>query len=380
MKSYLIVGCGFYGAVFARVLADAGYKVDIIDKRNHIAGNAYTKLVDNIPIHMYGPHAFHTNSFNVWAFLNRFCEFNDFKLQIKVCHKHNIYSFPINMFTFNQLYGVTSPDEAKNILKKMRKKTKSKNFKSYILSNLGQEIYTIFFEGYTLKQWNIDPFYLSETIAKRVPIRFDFNDNYFADKYQGIPIGGYTALFENMLDHKNINIILDCDFFENKKIFEKNYKKIIYSGKIDELFNYKHGVLSYRSLKFETKKYSKTFQGNSIINYTEQSVPYTRIVEHKYFAQLNQDKTVITYEYPDNYDDKKTPFYPVPTDNSKLIYDKYKCELDKCDKYIVGGRLGRYMYLNMDQVVGMALKDSEVELWKNKKKMKKFNIIKKYMN
>ena len=367
MKSYLVVGCGFYGAVFSRILAEAGYKVDLIDKRKHIAGNCYTEKISNIPVHKYGPHAFHTNSLEVWDFLRRFSNFNDFKLQIKVNHKNNIYSFPINLFTLNQLYGVTTPSEAKNVIRKMKKTCKSKNFASYILSNLGSEIYNIFFEGYTKKQWNINPAELSDTVAKRIPIRYEYNDYYFNDKYQGIPIGGYTNLFENMLDHKNINIILNCDFFENRKDFEKSYKKIVYSGKIDELFDYKYGLLEYRSLRFETKKFAKTFQGNSIINFTEENVPYTRIVEHKYFEQLNQEKTVVTYEFPDNYDDKKIPFYPMPTEKNKIIYTKYKNDSELLDKYIVGGRLGRYIYLNMDQVVAMSLKDAKEEICKKKK-------------
>jgi UDP-galactopyranose mutase len=366
MKSYLIVGCGFYGTIFARILAESGYKVDVIDKRNHIAGNCYTETVDNIPVHKYGPHAFHTNSEEVWSFLKRFAEFNDFKLQVKVNHKDNIYSFPINMFTLNQLYGVTTPSEAKNIIRKMKKKSKQKNFPSYILSNLGYEIYNIFFDGYTRKQWNIDPSELSESVAKRIPIRYEYNDFYFNDKFQGIPIGGYTKLFENILDHKNIKVILNCDFFENRKEFEKSYRKIIYSGKVDELFDYKYGLLEYRSLNFKTKKFSKTFQGNSIINFTEESVPYTRIVEHKYFAQISQEKTIVTYEYPENYTENKIPFYPMPTEKNKLTYQKYKSDVDLLENYIIGGRLGRYIYLNMDQVIAMALKDAKEELCKKR--------------
>jgi len=371
MKSYLVVGCGFYGSVFSRVLAEKGYNVTIIDKRNHIGGNCYTETIDNIPVHKYGPHAFHTNSEIIWNFLNRFASFNDFKLQIKVNYKDNIYSFPINLFTLNQIYGVTTPSEAKLILNKVRTKNKKKNFESYVLSNLGKEIYSIFYEGYTKKQWNIDPKNLSDLVAKRIPIRFDYNDFYFTDIYQGVPIGGYTRLFENMLDHKNIKIITNTDFFENRKELEQSFKKIIYSGKIDELYDYRYGLLEYRSLKFCTKKYSKTFQGNSIINFTDEQVPYTRIYEHKYFAKINQDRTVITYEYPENYDGKNIPFYPMPTDENKLKYQKYKNLLNENDKYIVGGRLGRYVYLNMDQVVGMALKDVEVELCQKKMKQSK---------
>lgn len=368
MRNYLVVGCGLYGSVFGRALAEAGYKVTIIDKRNHIGGNCYTENIDNIPVHKYGPHAFHTNSKDVWQFVNRFANFNDFKLQIKVNYKNNIYSFPINLFTLNQLYGVANPVEARGVLAKLKSKSKKKNFETHILCNLGREIYAIFFEGYTKKQWNLDPAILSDSVAKRIPIRFDYNDYYFNDLYQGIPIGGYTPLFENMLDHKNINLVKSVDFFEHRKEFEKEYRQIIYSGKVDELLDYKYGLLEYRSLNFETKKYNKTFQGNSIINYTEESIPYTRIVEHKYFAKINQEKTIVTYEYPQDYDGKNTPFYPLPTQKNKILYEKYKKDVDNMSKYIVGGRLGRYIYLNMDQVIAMSLKDSREEICKKRTK------------
>lgn len=359
---YLIVGAGFYGAVFARILADAGHSVTVVDKRNHIAGNCYTKIEDNIPVHMYGPHAFHTNSLDVWQFLNRFAVFNDFKLQIKVEYKNKMYSFPINLFTLNQVYGVTTTQQAKNYIEKLKIKTGDGNFKSYILNNLGQQLYEIFFEGYTKKQWNIDPELLPESIAKRVPIRYEYNDFYFTDKYQGVPIGGYTSLFENMLDHENIKIELNTDFFLNKKEIEKHSHKIIYSGKIDQLFDYRYGLLEYRSLSFKHEKLNSTYQGNSIINFTEESVPYTRIVEHKYFAQMDQEKTIITYEYPENYDESKIPFYPFPTQRNAELYQQYKILGESLDKYIIGGRLGRYIYLNMDQVVAMALKDAKEEV------------------
>lgn len=365
MRNYLIVGCGLYGSVFARQLAEAGHKVSIIDKRNHIAGNCYSQKKHNINIHKYGPHCFHTNSTEVWLFVNRFAEFNDFKLKVKVNYKDTFYSFPVNLFTLNQIYGVVNEKEAKAILNKVKVKTNKKNFKSYILKNLGQEIYNIFYEGYTIKQWNIPPEKLDVSVAKRIPIRFDFNDDYFTDIYQGIPKKGYTNFFENILDHENITIILKTDFFENKKEFEKSFYKIIYSGKLDELFDYKFGILGYRSLRFEEKTFNKTFLGNSIINYTETSVPYTRIVEHKYFEKLSQDKTVVTYEYPVDYDINQIPFYPLPCDKNKKVYEKYKNESENLNNYIIGGRLGRYTYLNMDQVIAMALKDSREEICKN---------------
>jgi UDP-galactopyranose mutase len=359
---YFVVGAGFYGAVFARKLADSGHKVTIIEKRNHIAGNCYTEIQDNIPVHKYGPHAFHTNSIEVWEFLNRFAKFNDFKLQIKVEYDKKMFSFPINLFTLNQVYGVTTTQEAKSYINNLKIRTSSNNFKSYILNNLGEELYKIFFEGYTKKQWNIDPELLPESIAKRVPIRYEYNDFYFTDKYQGVPIGGYTELFKNILDHKNISVQLNTDFFENKNAIEKDAHKIIYSGKVDQLFDYRFGLLNYRSLKFIHETHDSTYQGNSIINFTHESVPYTRIVEHKYFAQLDQEKSVVTYEFPDDYDDSKIPFYPFPTQKNQELYQQYKILADGAEKYVIGGRLGRYIYLNMDQVVAMALKDSKEEL------------------
>lgn len=364
MKNYLVVGCGLYGSVFARHLADAGHKVLIIDKRSHIAGNCYTEKKHNIHVHKYGPHCFHTNSSDVWSFVNKFSDFNDFKLKVKVCHKNNFYSFPINLFTLNQIYGITSEKEAKTILNKVKVKTNKKNFKSFVLKQLGHEIYNIFYEGYTLKQWNIPAEQLDVSVAKRIPIRFDFNDYYFTDTYQGIPIKGYTNLFENILDHENIKISLNTDFFENRQEFEQSFDKIVYTGKLDELFEYKYGVLGYRSLRFEEKTFNKTFLGNSIINYTEQNVPYTRIVEHKYFDKLNQDKTIITYEYPEDYDISKIPFYPLPCNKNKKLYEKYKNLVDNLKNYIIGGRLGRYTYLNMDQVIAMAMKDVKEEICK----------------
>jgi UDP-galactopyranose mutase len=361
-KKYLVVGSGFYGSVFSRILAEAGHEVHIVEQRDHIAGNCFTKKIENIPVHMYGPHAFHTNSLEVWNFLNRFANFNDFKLQIKVQFKGKMFSFPINMFTLNQVYGVTTVSEAKSYIDGLKSDCKQNNFKNYILSNLGHELYDIFFDGYTSKQWNINPSELPDSIAKRVPIRYEYNDFYFTDKYQGVPIGGYTVLFENMLDHRNIKINLQTNFFENKAEFEHDFDTIVYSGKIDELFDYRFGLLGYRSLRFEHKTLDTTYQGNSIINFTEKNVPYTRIVEHKYFEQMQQEKTVITYEYPEDYAIGKIPFYPFPVESNQIIYQKYKDLSEKEKKYIIGGRLGRYLYLNMDQVVAMALKDAKEEL------------------
>ena len=369
--NHLVVGTGFYGATFARLLAEDGHKVYLIDKRNHIGGNCFTQKIHGIDVHKYGPHAFHTNSEKVWEFLNRFSEFNDFKLKVKVNYKNNFYSFPINLFTLNQIYGIVNEKEAKSILNKITIKNTKRNFKNYILSNVGREIYEIFYEGYTKKQWNIDPKNLPESLAKRIPIRFDFNDYYFTDKYQGIPINGYTNLFENMIDHKNIKVETGINFFDNKKELEKKFKSIIYSGKIDELFDYRFGQLDYRSLKFVEQEHQQTFQGNSIINYTSFNVPYTRIVEHKYFTNKKTNKTIITYEYPEKYNGTNECFYPIGTNENKKIYLKYKEFSELNFKYIIGGRLGKYTYLNMDQTIAMAIKNYEEQKCQKKKKIKK---------
>jgi len=360
---YLIIGSGLYGSTVARILADFGEKVLLIDKRNHIGGNCYTEKIDGIDVHKYGPHCFHTNSEKVWQFLNRFTKFNDFKLQVKVNYNNKIYSFPINLFTLNQLYKIQNPKEAKAFFKKKKKLNIQNNFEEYIISNLGEEIYHLFYKGYTKKQWGKDPADLDVSLAKRIPIRLDYNDFYFTDKYQGVPVDGYTKMFENMLDHPNIKVQLDCDYFENKKDFI-NHKKV-YSGKIDEFFDYKHGFLEYRSLKFDIKKFKKTYQGNSIINYCNESVPYTRITEHKYFSQSNKENTVVSFEYSVNHTDKNIPFYPMMDQKNKESFQKYWDDARK-ENVLFGGRLGRYTYLNMDQVVAMAMKDCEEKLCQRK--------------
>jgi UDP-galactopyranose mutase len=363
MKNYLVIGAGLYGSVFARCLAEKNKKVLVLDKRKHIGGNCYSEKIDNINVHKYGPHAFHTNSQRVWEFVNRFAQFNDFKLQVKVNYKGTVYSFPVNLMTLNQIYGVTNPKEAKQLLSKIKKKNgKQDNFKNYVLSNLGEELFSTFYDGYTRKQWNCDTSELPSFIAKRIPIRLEYNDFYFNDKYQGIPLDGYTSVFERMLDHKNIKVETDVDFFADKESLERKFSRIVYSGKVDELYDYRHGILGYRSLRFEFKRLRGTFQGAPIMNYSEYKIPFTRTVEYKFFDKKESDRTVISIEYPDDYGPNKTPFYPLPTESNRLIYEKYKDIADKDSRYIVGGRLGRYIYLNMDQVIGMALTDADREL------------------
>lgn len=356
----LIVGCGLYGATTARLLADIGHQVLVIDKRKHIGGNCYTEKIHDIHVHKYGPHAFHTNSKNIWDFVNRFSAFNNFKLKVLVSKENKIYSFPINLMTLNQVCGINNYKDAKLFLDSCKSKTKhSGNFKDFVISSVGEMLYKIFYEGYTIKQWNKDPEILPASIAKRIPVRLNFYDYYFEDKYQGVPVNGYTAMFENMLDHNNIKCELNVDFFANRKQFEKDFDFIFYSGKLDEFFEYRHGLLEYRSLRFEEKFVDETLQGNVQINYADVDIPYTRIVEHKYFYEKQVDHSFVTYEYPDNYDVGKIPYYPVESDGNKKIYESYNDLSRNEKKYMFGGRLGRYTYLNMDQVIGMAFNDLE---------------------
>lgn len=355
----LVVGCGMYGTVVARKLAERGADVTIIDKRSHIAGNCYSECVNKIYVHKYGPHAFHTNNKKIWDFVSSFAEFNDFKLKVLVNKNENIYSFPINLLTLNQVLGISNYIDAIKFLESCKKNEISNNFKEFVVNNVGKELYEIFYEGYTKKQWNKNPEDLPASIAKRIPVRLNFYDYYFEDKYQGIPIDGYTNLFENMLDHQNIKIILNTDFFINKKELENNFDFVFYSGKIDEFFEYRHGLLEYRSLRFEEKELCHTLQGNAQINYADISIPYTRIVEHKYFHDQTIKNSVVTYEYPDDYDIGKIPYYPIESEYNKQIYCKYQELASLESKYIFGGRLGRYTYLNMDQVIGMAFNDVE---------------------
>jgi UDP-galactopyranose mutase len=353
---YLIVGAGLFGSVFARQMATNNKKVLIIDKRNHIGGNCYTERISGINVHKYGPHIFHTNNERVWRFINQFATFNSFSLRTKVNYQGEIFSFPINLMTLNKLWGVKTPEEANNMLKKKRRAdiTFPDNLEDWALSRLGEELYEIFIKNYTMKQWGKSPKELPMSILKRLPFRSTFNDRYFNDLYEGIPIGGYTKIFEKLLDHQNIEVQTNVDFFEHKKSLVKDAAKTIYSGKIDEFYDYQFGELEYRSLRFETIAVKQhDFQGNAIINYTGSEVPYTRIVEHKHFEREHHPQTIITYEFPDTYDKSKTPYYPINDDKNNALYQKYQTLVN--DRVIFGGRLGKYSYWNMDQTIANAL-------------------------
>jgi len=360
MYDYLIVGSGLFGSIFARQMTDRGAKCLVIDKRNHIGGNCYTKDVGGINVHEYGPHIFHTSSDRVWDYMNRWTKFNHYVNRPKVHYKGELYSFPINLFTLYQLWGVKTPAEAQKKLEEVKVSIPNpQNLEEWVLSQVGEEIYHKFVYGYTKKQWGRDPKNLPSFIIKRLPIRLTFDDNYYEDKYQGIPIGGYTSIFEKLLsgiDHET-----GVDYMVDRDAFEKKAKKIVYTGPIDEFFGCDIGRLAWRSLRFEHETMEiPDYQGNAIINYTEENVPYTRVMEHKHFEFGKQSHTVVTREHPQTWDSSKEKFYPVNDDENNELYQKYKARIDNT-RYIFGGRLADYKYYDMHQVVGSALVRSEKE-------------------
>ena len=353
---YLIVGCGLYGSVIAQRAIEQHITVLIIDKRNHIGGNCYTEKIGDIDVHKYGPHIFHTNNDCIWQYVNRFTKFNNYVNRPKVNYRGQIYSFPINLMTLYQLWGVKNPKEAKQKLDEVKIKIENpNNLEEWILSQVGEEIYYTFIYGYTRKQWNTEPKNLPSFIIKRLPIRLNFDDNYFYDKYQGIPEDGYTNMILNMIHGADVD--LNIDYFSNRDYWDSKANKVIFTGKIDEFYDYKFGYLNYRGLKFENIILNDTndFQGNAIINYTDSTVPYTRIIEHKHFTFNNSNNTIITKEYPDNYDNSKIPYYPINTEANNKTYSKYANLSKQETKYIFGGRLSEYRYYDMHQVIGSAL-------------------------
>lgn len=352
---FLIVGAGLFGSTFARFAADNNYTCFVIDKREHIAGNCYTENVDNINVHKYGPHIFHTNNKKVWDFINQFAEFNDYTHRVKAYNNGVFYSFPINLSTFNELWSINTASEAQVKIEEVRiRNDNPQNLEEWILDKVGEELYNTFVKEYTRKQWNKDPKDLPSAIIKRIPIRLTFNDNYFNDDYQGIPIGGYTKLFERMLE--NIPVALDTDYFMDRDHFDRMAKKIVYTGPIDEFFNYTFGELEWRSLRFESNYFKNLdYQGNAIVNYTSKEFDYTRIIEHKHFENPKIENTIITKEYPQNYERGLEKFYPINTDQNEYMLQKYR-ELINYDKYLFGGRLAEYKYYDMHQVIASAIK------------------------
>ena len=367
MYDYLVVGSGLYGSIFAYEANKKGKNVLVIEKREHIGGNIYTENRDGINVHKYGAHIFHTSNKEVWEYINQFAEFNRYTNSPVARYKDELYNMPFNMNTFNKLWGVVTPKEAKEKIEQEKKEagiTEPKNLEEQAISLVGKTIYEKLIKGYTEKQWGQKATELPSFIIKRLPVRFIYDNNYFNNLYQGIPIDGYTKIIEKMLE--GIEVRLKCDFFKNKKELENIAEKIIFTGQIDKYYDYRFGELEYRSLRFETEELEEeNYQGNAVVNYTEYEVPYTRIIEHKHFeygASLGKlpegkalEKTIITKEYSDTWNKKKEPYYPINNEKNNSLYEKYKKLADNDDKVIFGGRLGQYKYYDMDKVIEEAL-------------------------
>jgi UDP-galactopyranose mutase len=351
---YLIVGCGLYGITFARLATDVGKTCLIIDKRSHIGGNCYTENIEGINIHKYGAHIFHTSNSYVWDFVNKYAEFNNYINSPKAVSKGKLYSLPFNMNTFYEIWGTTSPKNVKSIIEMQSFKGTPKNLEEQALSLVGHDIYRLLIKEYTEKQWGKRATELPPFIIKRLPLRFIFDNNYFNDRYQGIPIGGYTKLFQNMLD--GIEVKLNIDYFSDRNYFNNIANRVVYTGCIDEFFDYEFGKLEYRSLNFEHKTLDmENYQGNAVINYCDNNIPYTRILEHKHFEKVNTQKTVITFEYPENYTENTIPYYPINSDNNQETYKKYKEKSKSLTNFIFGGRLSEYKYMDMHVVIESAM-------------------------
>ncbi len=361
---YLIVGAGLFGSVFARQAADAGKKVLLIDKRDHIGGNIYTEDVEGISVHKYGAHIFHTNDKEVWSYLNRFAEFNRYTNSPVANYKFELYSLPFNMYTFNKMWGVITPDEARAKIAEQRAAagiTEPKNLEEQAISLVGTDIYEKLVKGYTEKQWGRLCTELPAFIIRRLPVRFTFDNNYFNALYQGIPIGGYTAMIEKMLD--GIEVHLNIDYLENREELNALAEKTVYTGPIDSFFDYCYGPLGYRSVRFETELIdTENYQGNAVVNYTDAETTYTRIIEHKHFEFGTQPKTVISKEYSQEWHIGIEPYYPINDEANSALYQKYKKLADGENNVIFGGRLAEYRYYDMDAVVASALKVAELHL------------------
>ena len=363
MYDYLIIGSGLYGAVFAQQAKAAGKSVLVIDKRNHIAGNVYTEKVAGIDVHKYGAHIFHTNNKEVWDYVNRFATFNRFTNSPVANYKGELYSLPFNMYTFNRMWGVVTPDEAAAKIAEQKAAagiTEPKNLEEQAISLVGTDIYEKLIKGYTQKQWGRPCTELPSFIIKRLPVRLTFDNNYFNALYQGIPIGGYTRLVENLLE--GIEVRLGVDYLEHKNELDALAEKVVYTGAIDAYFDYSLGALEYRSVRFETELLdTPNFQGNAAVNYTDAETPYTRIIEHKWFTfgkdEQGNDlpKTVISREYSSEWHPGDEPYYPVNDEKNSALYAKYKALAEKEPKVLFGGRLGEYKYYDMDAVIAAAL-------------------------
>ena len=361
---YLIVGAGLFGAAFAQQATAAGKKVLVIDKRSHIGGNVYCQEVEGINVHVYGAHIFHTNNKEVWNYVNQFAEFNRFTNSPVANYHGQLFSLPFNMYTFNQMWGVVTPQEAQEKIQQQRRDagiTEPKNLEEQAISLVGTDIYEKLIKGYTEKQWGRPCTELPAFIIKRLPVRFTFDNNYFNALYQGIPVGGYTKMVENMLS--GVEIRLNADYLQQKQEWDALADKVIYTGPIDAYFGYRLGALEYRSVRFETEVLDMpNFQGNAAVNYTDRETPYTRIIEHKHFEFGTQPKTVISREYSSEWNPGVEPYYPVNDEKNMALYQQYKALADGEEKVFFGGRLGEYRYYDMDAVLCSALNFARDEL------------------
>lgn len=358
---YLIVGAGLFGAVFAYEATKKGKKCLVIDKRDHIAGNIYTKETENINVHQYGAHIFHTSDRKIWDYVNSFADFNNYINSPVAVYKDELYNLPFNMNTFSKMWNIKTPSEAKAIIEKQIEElniTEPQNLEEQALSLVGTDVYEKLIKGYTEKQWGRDCKELPAFIIKRLPLRFTYDNNYFNDRYQGIPIGGYTKIVEKMLEGSDV--LLDTDYFEFIKDNEGIADKVLFTGMIDEYYDFCYGHLEYRTVRFEPEVLDcDNYQGNAVVNYTDREVPYTRIIEHKHFEFGKQEKTIISREYSTEWEPGMEPYYPVNNERNNDLFEKYKALADKEEKVIFGGRLGNYKYYDMDKVIIAALEAVE---------------------
>ena len=366
---YLVVGAGLYGSIFAREATNKGYKCLVIDKRPNVGGNVYTEKIEGIKVHKYGAHIFHTNNKEVWDYLNQFCQFNRFTNSPVANYKGELYSLPFNMYTYNRMWGVITPEEAEKKIEEQRKEIigEPKNLEEQAISLVGRDIYEKLVKGYTEKQWGRDCRELPSFIIKRLPVRMTFDNNYFNALYQGIPIGGYTKMIENILE--DIEVRLNIDYLVNKKELDLLAETIVYTGPIDAYFNYCLGTLEYRSVRFETEVLNTpNYQGNAAVNYTDRETPYTRIIEHKWF-EFGKDedgndlpKTVISREYSSEWIKGDEPYYPVNDEKNNTLYMQYKELSEQEENVLFGGRLGEYKYYDMDATVASVLEKCRREV------------------
>ena len=373
--NYLIVGSGLFGSIFAYEENKRGKKCLVIDKRSHIGGNIYTENVSGINVHKYGAHIFHTSNKEVWEYINQFAEFNRYTNSPIAIYKNELYNLPFNLNTFSKMFNLVTLQDIEEKLDEEREEGLAKlngrapsNLEEQAISLVGTTVYEKLIKGYTEKQWGMACTELPPSIIKRLPVRMVFDNNYFNNKYQGIPIGGYTQIIEKMLN--GIEVRLNCDFFENKSELENIANKIIFTGAIDQYYDYKFGYLEYRSVRFETEELNvDNYQGNAVINYTDKEVPYTRVIEHKHFEQGKElgnevtsgpsvGKTIVSREYSDKWDPSKEPYYPINNEKNNTLYEKYKELADRDKKVIFGGRLGQYKYYDMDKVIEEALENN----------------------